>query len=150
MRLTGRFAATAADAAAMPLGANHVLASAKATNVEIKTVDPNAATGAGGGAGPASAAVRYQTLAKYGGCYLDTDVQPSDPMPALSVDNGEVLIARATPSRPDEIDALAGVPGPEVEHIANFFNQNLCQFSEAAISLHSKALPSQFVRPGIC
>ena len=32
---------------------------------------------------------------------------PGDPMPALSVDNGEVLIARATPSRSDEINALA-------------------------------------------
>jgi mannosyltransferase OCH1-like enzyme len=135
---------------AATLGANHVVASAKATNVEIKTVDPNAATGAGVGAGPASPAVRYQTLAKYGGCYLDTDVQPGDPLPALSVDNGEVLIARATPSRPDEIDALACVPGPEVEHIASFLNQNLCQFSEAAITQHSKALPNQYVRPGNC
>jgi hypothetical protein len=92
------------------MGANHAVASAQDPNVEVKPIDLNTVPGAAPAPGTTSDAVRYQILLKHGGCYLDNDVEPGDPMPSLTVSPDSALFAPASPGGPRE-SAIACVIG---------------------------------------
>jgi Glycosyltransferase sugar-binding region containing DXD motif len=99
------------------MGANHAVFSAKDPNVEVKPIDTNVA-----GLAPApvtapsygatSDVLRYQILLQNGGCYVDSDAEPGDPMPNLTVSADSALFAPAKPGRPRDT-AIACVIGSQ-------------------------------------
>src|SRR5579862_1274457 len=92
------------------LGSNHAVASAQDPNVELKTIDPNTVPGAQPNLAASSDVLRYQILAKHGGCYLDSDEEPGDPLPSLAVSPYAALFAPAIPGKPRD-RAIACVVG---------------------------------------
>jgi hypothetical protein len=81
------------------MGANHAVASAQDPNVEVKPIDANSAPGASTSTSSASDTTRLAILQKYGGCCVDTEVEPGDPLPTLSVSDTSALWVRATPGK---------------------------------------------------
>src|SRR6516165_4534519 len=68
------------------LGANHAVVAAQAPNVQVRVIEVNAVPGTVSVShAAASDALRYLILQNHGGCFIDTDVEPGDPLPALSV-----------------------------------------------------------------
>jgi hypothetical protein len=102
------------------MGANHAVLSVQDPNVEVKPIDTNVAPGLtlapapviAPNYGAASDALRYQILFQNGGCYVDNDAEPGDPLPALTVNSDSALFVPGKIGGPREA-AIACVIGSQ-------------------------------------
>lgn len=130
------------------MGANHAVASAQDPNVEVKPIDANAVPGASTSTSATSDTTRLTILQKYGGCYVDTDVEPGAPVPSLSVSDTSALWVRGTPGK-GRVPAIAcSIGGQRIKSLlTQTVTSNSAQPEKQATLTLDAELPDQCFNP---
>ena len=128
------------------MGQNHAVAAAQDPNVEVKSIDVNAVPGSPTNPDAAADALRYQILLKHGGCYIDSDVEPGDPLPALNVSDSSALFARATPSGPRNTAIACTIGSQRIQAALGQAQADAQGCTMASSANQKKAVPA--VAPG--
>ena len=128
------------------MGQNHAVAGGQAPNVEVKPIDPNLVPGTSTSTSSSSSSdvMRLAILSKYGGCAIDTDVLPADPLPSLNASDNTALWVPAKPGKQRRA-AMACTIGSQ--RVRSLLAQTITSNS---VALERSAMPQDTDLPDHC